>query len=85
MSSLQSYINIPKDLLYHCFSYLNYSSQKMATQSATPKLDFKLITEYYSSSPWIKIAAITGAAAVVMGAYGAHGNLKSWIYLLIIY
>ncbi|OTF71606.1 DUF423 domain containing protein [Euroglyphus maynei] len=77
MSFIQSYI--PKDLLYNCFSYLNYSSQKMATQPSTPKLDFQLIAQHYSSSPWVKIAAICGASAVVLGAYGAHG--LSYIFL----
>lgn len=26
------------------------------------------------TSPWVSVAAISGAAAVVLGAYGAHGK-----------
>nr|XP_027195888.1 transmembrane protein 256 homolog isoform X2 [Dermatophagoides pteronyssinus] len=60
--------------MYYYIKKLIKIPQKMATQSApTPKLNFQLIAQQYSASPWIKIAAICGASAVVLGAYGAHG------------
>ena len=36
--------------------------------------DMASLATKFSTSPWIKVAAISGAIAVMLGAYGAHGK-----------
>lgn len=39
----------------------------------TPQMNTAMLTAKIGSSYWIKVAAISGCAAVILGAYGAHG------------
>lgn len=77
MSSLTNYTNIPKDLINYCISFVASNiPEKQVAKTVVPKMDFSLITDRINSSLWVKAAAVSGAAAVVLGAYGAHGKKK---------
>lgn len=82
MPLYENYINIPKDLINNCISFVasNICNEKQVVKTVVPKMDFSLITDRINSSLWVKAAAVSGAAAVVLGAYGAHGKKNSFFY-----
>lgn len=52
------------------------------TTSMQSKSVGMLLQVFGNSSPWIRVAGLSGAIAVAMGAYAAHGNyLQSPIYV----
>lgn len=44
--------------------------------SVTSNIGSKLVSVFGDVSPWIRVAGLSGAIAVSMGAYGAHGLKK---------
>ena len=84
MASMLDYIyNNSKNLITNIYQLVPPASKPLVP--AAPKMDITLVTTKFSSSPWIRVAALSGAIAVMMGAYGAHGcllNLFSYYNLL---
>jgi len=76
MSSILSYFyNSSKDVLGSLYQMVPQASKSPSPVVPTvPKMDVTLLTAKIGSSPWIKVAAISGAIAVMLGAYGAHGQ-----------
>lgn len=80
-SIMSSYLTLPKDLVSNCFSYLSTTEKffrplySSTTKSAPKKMDLSMIAAEYGRCTWIKVAALAGCTAVLMGAYGAHGIL----------
>lgn len=71
-SNLSNIYNSTKDVLYQMLPQ-NIKTVTNVPEVATPKMNAALLTAKIGSSYWIKVAAISGCAAVCFGAYGAHG------------
>lgn len=71
MQYLNDAVNVCTSLGKAVIPYVSY--QKPLSVVEKPVLDASIIVRQFSSSPWIKVAALAGATAVILGAYGAHG------------
>lgn len=77
MSILNNLYNGSKEVLGNLYQMVPQTSSKSAVPQVTAsKMDVALLTAKIGSSPWIKVAAISGAIAVMMGTL--HQYLASF-------
>lgn len=75
MSSVLDYVyRNSKELIGNLYQLVPPASKATPLPLPAPKMDVTLLTAKIGASPWIKVAALSGAIAVMMGAYGAHGK-----------
>lgn len=52
--------------------------QTVPASSAMASRLVNVASLFGKTSPWIRVAGLSGALAVSMGAYGAHGEFIAW-------
>lgn len=67
------YNQLVSSFLYHPLAIIFQSGSHQVTREVTEKLPVKMLNIPSYARWFVRLAGISGASAVALGAYGAHG------------
>lgn len=72
LNYLEKFLCLPQDTISSSLSLLTSLAPATSKPVALPPPTPIVMNRILSSSPWVQVAALSGACAVGLGAYGAH-------------